>query len=216
MTKTSSDSSGHPDHWLRRDRYLLYVIALVFLVLGLLLIMVSISIEGLSDEWSKALSEAGIAAIIAGLLLAGSEWYVKESLFSQIEAKFAETLDSFVTTAFDLQQFARLPHELRERLRSRVLSAPVIQTDVTYVYELESIESECDKVFKASVNACSTYVNLTTVSQYFMVKEALPVLSGEHRPDYGFRRITSVLTGDGEFPTEIIRQVTLPPTYPHS
>ena len=194
--------------WLSRERSRLYVVALLFVVVGLLLIFISLGIEHSHERWSKAVSEAGIAAIIAGLLMGGSEWYLKESLFSEIQRNISETLESFRITAFDLQQFGRLPAPLRERLRDRVLQVPVIQQDVTYTYELSSTEIDGEEAFRALVTAESTYINLSTETQRFQVKELLPACTFEDRPDdYGFKKISSERKGGGEFPSELVSQV---------
>ena len=145
--------------------------------------------------------------------MAGAERYLKESLFSEIEAKFTQELASFATTAFDLQQFGRLPVPLRERLSARVLSAPVIQRDVSYRYDIVRVKSgDSDPYYKASVHIRSRYVNVTTSRQRFVVKEALPNPAeafAEDREDYGFRRVTSELNGGGDFPEELLPQAIL-------
>lgn len=261
MTDSKDSKSGKRLSWLRRERWQIYFVATSLIALGLLCIGISPEIQHNSERWAKGIGEFGIALVIAGILMGGVERYLKESLFSQIESKFSKTLDSFATTAFDLQQFARLPVPLRERLRARVLSAPVIQRSVSYTYDLSLVE-KCDakptaesldessstqtdeedgqntespenqepcengddaspsvcndedgpdetddrKLYRALVTACSTYVNLTTASQQFIVKESLPKSSDRGRDDYGFRRITGRLTGDGDFPQELVPQ----------
>ena len=211
MTSSRNNPSGPSPSWLRRERCQIYLVAALLAVIGIGLIATSIALEdSLGRRWSKGLSEGGIAAVIAGLLMAGAERYLKESLFAEIEAKFSQTLDSFATTAFDLQQFGRLPVPLRERLRARVLSAPVIQRDVSYRYDLSRVEAgDEDPYYKASVRSQSRYVNLTTSVQHFVVKEALPNPAKaltEGRKDYGFHRVTSELKGGGDFPRELLPQ----------
>ena len=193
--------------WLRCDQYRIYFIAVCLLAIGGVLVAFSPEIEGASTLLASMSSNFGIALITAGVLMAGVERYLKERLFAEIKGDFDNTLDSFAITAFDLQQFGRLPPPLRERLRSRVLRAPVIQRDVSYQYQLEPVANEGVTSYKGTVTASSTYVNLTTETQSFLVKEALPKGSEGVPGDHGFRKITSNFpNGGGEFPSEMIPQ----------
>ena len=140
--------------------------------------------------------------------MGSAERYLKESLFSEIDRKFADTLDDFATSAFDLQQFERMPVRLRERLRDRVLSAPVIQFDATYTYSLSQTTSpendDSTRVYLADVVSSSKYVNLTTTTQRFLVKEAVSRSPDDTRSNYGFQKITSRIEGNGSFPRELL------------
>ena len=197
-----------PGSWLSRDRWRLYMIAVIFFLGGLALIFIGLWIEHTSEWWSKAASEVGIAAVIAGLLIGGSEWYLKESLFSEIRDNVIRTLGSFQAAAFDIQQFGRFPAPLQQRLRDRLLRAPVIQEDVRYRYDLVSTAVGSEDAYRASVTVESTYVNVSTETQEFMVKQLLPSCNFEERPgDYGFQRITSEVKGRGDFPAELVTQV---------
>lgn len=208
MTNQSSENSHPSNGWLRLYRYRLYLLAVLFVAIGLALIVVGLWVVDPKEWWLKALSEVGIASIIAGLLMVGSERYLKEGLFSEIETKISATLDSFRVTAFDLQQYGRLPAPLRERLRDRILGAPVIQRDVTYKYELSKVQIDDEPAYRASVTACSVYVNLSAERQRPIVKESLPAFSfQEKQSDYGFQKITSMLKGKGEFPSDLVPQV---------
>ena len=178
------------------------------MLLGLLFVGGGLWVEELSAWWSKALSEVGIAFIIAGLLLAGSEWYLKESFFAQMESNISDLLQSFRVTAFDLQRFGRMPSPLRERLRDRILDASIVQHDVTYRYQLEEYTLDEETVYRASVEARTVYENISVETQRFTVKESLQVPSIAHAvEDYGFHRITSKIKGRGDFPEELVPQV---------
>ena len=164
--------------------------------------------EHRAERWSTAAFELGMAFIIAGVLMAGVERYLKEQLFSEIEDKFSESLRDFSVTANDLQFFDRMPVELRDRIRDQVLFADVIQRDVEYTYELFPIDIDGSRGYRAIVSARSRYVNLSTSNQRFDVKEALPAFPfGENRSDYGFQKVTGdLLNGNGTFPAELVPQ----------
>ena len=192
--------------WLSRDRWRLYMIAVIFVLSGLVLIFIGLWIE--HDWWSKALSEVGIAVVIAGLLIGGSEWYLKESLFSEIRDNVLRTLASFNDAAFDIQQFGRLPAPLRQRLRDRILRVPVIQEEVRYTYDLVLTKIGSEDAYRASVTAESTYVNVSTETREFQVKQLLLACNFKEQPsDYGFQRICSEVSGRGDFPSELVTQV---------
>ena len=206
-SSNDNDPESRPT-WVRRERSRLYLVAVSFALLGFLAVGGGQWVEDLSDWWSKALSEVGIAFIIAGLLLAGSEWYLKESFFAQMESNISELLQSFRVTAFDLQRFGRMPSALRERLRDRILDVAIVQHDVTYRYQLEKITLVGETVYKASVEAQTVYENISVESQRFTVKESLQVPSIAHAvQDYGFHRITSEIKGKGDFPEKLVPQV---------
>ncbi len=214
---TSGTSSDRPP-WQRRERYGLYVLALIFIILGIGLVIAGLWVECISynstdcldDWWAKSLSEIGIAALIAGFLLGGSEWYLKETLFSEIETKISNTLDSFRVSAFDLQRFGQLPPPLQVRLRDRILGAPVIQTDLAYKYELSPVQIGDDKAYKAVVSSRSTFANLSDTQQRFTVKESLPASSFDTKQsDEGFQAVTSEIDGKGEFPSELVHQAIM-------
>lgn len=206
MTKPVDDRQQKLLLWFQRDRYRLVAFAAFLLILGIVILCLAHVYADRQHLLTTIGSEFGIAMIIAGVLIVGTERYLKERLFSDIEAQFTAKLQSFATTALELRQYGRLPTPLRERLRTRVLSAPVIQRDVTYEYVFEPYGSPDDKVYKAAINSHSTYVNLSTDAQTFDVKEALPILSEENRPGSGFMKVTSQLQGKGAFPKELIPQ----------
>ena len=204
-----TNKSGHSRVWLSRERWRLYALAIILLLAGLALIFLGLWLEHDHEWWSKFASELGIAAVIAALLLGSSEWYLKESLFAEIHHNITNTLDSFRVAAFDLQRFGRLPTELQERLRDRVLLASVIQRDLTYAYRLTQTTIGDEVAYRASVTATSTYENVSTDTQRFQIKEWLPQCTLDETPsDYGFRKIGSEkLRGDSDFPSELAAQV---------
>ena len=173
-----------------------------------MLIFIGLWIEHEHDWWSKASSEVGIAAVIAGLLIGGSEWYLKERLFSEIRDNVLIILASFNDAAFDIQQFGRLPAPLRQRLSDRLLRVPVIQEEVLYTYDLTSTKIGREDAYRASVTAESKYVNVSTETQEFQVRQLLLACNFKERPaDYGFQKICSEVKGRGDFPSELVTQV---------
>ena len=175
---------------------------------GVVILLLSILANFPNPIWSSLLSEIGIASTIAGILMAGSERYLKESLFAEIEANIADTLESFRVTAFDLQQYQRLPPELREGLRDRVLDAPVIQRDVTYEYSFSEQNIDGETAYRAEVASHSTYVNISTEHQRFDVTETLPSCSFDEKKDHhGFQKMISEKEDQSEPPEVIVSQV---------
>ena len=208
MATSTGDHQKLLDRLTQRDRRWIYALAAILVLLGLLILLASISFQFPNDIWSRFLSEIGVALIIAGLLMAGSERYLKESLFAEIEDNISATLESFRVTAFDLQQYQRLPPELRKGLRDRVLSAPVIQRDVTYEYCLSELTIDAIPAYKALVTSRSLYVNISAEQQRFDVTETLPSYSfSDNMLDYGFRKMTSKIKGQSEPPDVIVSQV---------
>ena len=139
-----------------------------------------------------------------------SERYLKENLFSEINAKIALTLDTFHNTTLDLEHYKRLPDQIVRRLSTQILSAPVIQKNLTYKFEFDSATETIDgePAYRATMISTSSYINITDEHQEFNVRESLPAYGFmEEREDYAFYRVTSDSTDDTVFPKKHSPQV---------
>ena len=197
--------NDNPQNLLSRlYRSYISLLALAFVLVGIITGFVAFSMQGGEVFFQSALTELSIASFIAAVLLFVSDRFLKDRLFTDIKMNISTALKSFQDTAFDLHYYSRLPDDLRERVSDTVLAAPVIQRDVTYRYDLSETDIDGKLAYRAKISACSVYDNISSTRQRFAVRESLPPFNFEEvRNDYAFTRINSSIEGSGDFPSTL-------------
>jgi len=128
--------------------------------MGAVLLLVGLQLnEGL---WSTFLIQLGLALITAGILGLITGWYLRERLLGQIASRVSDMLAEFRAEAIDAFHLQKLPQEILEVVRTKVINEPIIQRDLRTHYQMEIVDIGDKKALRSKITSSSTYENLTS------------------------------------------------------
>ena len=157
-------------------------------------------------------TDIGIAFITAAILGIVLESYLRERLFSQIQTRIQETLESFGIEMADAIQLQQLPPLMLDAVKRQIVEPNLILRDTVTHYKFAQVTID-DKLFlRAEIASSSIYENLTTQTNEVEISEGGTPLPSELKTssnvgDSGFVNIkTETLDGAIDPPFDLNRQ----------
>ena len=117
-----------------------------------------------SGVWADISTNIGISFITAAILGIVLESYLRERLFSQIQTRIQETLESFGIEMADAIQLQRLPPLMLDAVKRHIVEPNLILWDTVTDYKFAPVTIDDGEFLRAEITSSSIYENLTSQS----------------------------------------------------